>query len=1219
MTDTPKPTSPIEAEVLATLRAAQDVGTDSTELAGQVTGFDLGYHFSPQRLGLLAPLRLRPGLRAVEVGCASGALTRALGEAGLRVLGVESGAELAAAARERCRDLSTVEVVRAEAEAALAERDPFDLALLAGQLERATASPGGPRALLGTVADALAEQGVLVLAVDNQFGLGHLLGQSQGREGQPWLGLTVFPGAAATPRSWTRNALSAMLAEAGLVAQRWMLPYPDYRLPRVVVDMALLERPDAPEVVDKLVRDPLLGAFGGAPGVLPGRPLHRLALAEGIAADVAPSFLVLAARSAEAIEALTDPGLAWLVSAARRPPWRRTRRLTRSLALETVTGGGGADESWLRQQVDDQEPWVPGRPLDGELLSALHREDESELGRLLGLWRDTCLAEARPLSESDQRHPYLPGRPDVAVLPPDYLDVHPGNVMIGVDGSTRRVDLEWRAGTGVDAELAMARGLLEFAREVHHSGAAHPWPADSTLGDLLRRLAEAAGLGPVVDQRWAELVAAEAALQELVTGVPAARVASSIEAGVGVPGRPRLWELNGGVPALHDSALRLPDTETELTALRDEAVRHQRKADELLADEQRRRQEVDHELSVARAELARLDRRLGLAFAELAKATEENQWHLHLATEARAEAERARAEADQLRIEAARNTDQLMGRLRRIRTRLDALEHSSLVRTGHRYLWPAARAARGVRDLALGRAGDEPDGILRRASRIAPGLASVLGRRVRRVANRDAGLRHSVEMPTGPVVVGRGQVVELEGWVTHDQLPVRSVSVVAGGQEHRATLGHPRPDVVNALGAIGLRVPAGSGIRARLSIPAVTSPTTLPLALRVELSDGWVATRPLPALKLEPASRTPAVRVEWPHEGPRVAICLATYRPDRRFLSEQIASLRAQTHQNWVCVLGDDASGPDTLALLRELTEDDDRFVVVGHERNVGFYRNFERVLQLVPTDAELVALCDQDDVWDPDKLAVLLEQFADEDVQLAYCDMRLVDEHGEMTAPSFWGTRSNQWTDVSSLLLLNRITGAASLFRADLLREQVLPFPPGTPSAFHDQWIAASALVAGRIAFVGRALQSYRQHANNVTGQRDDRLDDGLPGLLGLIGVGLGADAGLGADKQAELEAVVEYELRRVAQFAETLLLRRGNRIADDVRAELRKLADVEHRLLPLVELAARTEVPLPYRTRARPENSGAERRLLVAALRWRAQRGKRTALPPPAQDALD
>ncbi|MFI9008706.1 glycosyltransferase [Actinosynnema sp. NPDC053489] len=1136
--------------VLDRLRAARDVGSGSVELAADLSDWELTHHFSPQRTALLAPLDVRDGLRVLDVGCGSGVLTRALGEAGARVVGVEGEPGLAAAAAERCRDLPDVRIV-ADGPGGHGE---FDLALLCGVLDRAD----DPAAVLADVAGVLADDGVVVVAIDNRLGLGRLLGRAADHRGRPWADLA---GSAAPGRAELREALE----RAGLTAQRWLLPYPDHKLPRVILDERVHGLPDAPDTVDKLVRDPLQGGFGGSSAVVAARSPHRHAVADGFGPAVAPSFLVVAGRTPRAVARATRPGLGWLVNAGRLPRWRRARRLTEDLRLSAYHGEGGAD-GWLRQAPAADEPLLPGAPLDRLLLDALARPDLDAVRDLLGLWHSCCTHDARPFA-GDPTHPFLPGRADVPVLPPDHLDVHPGNVIVLPDGTPRRIDLEWRAGDGVDAELVLVRALVEFAREVVRGGAAHPWPAETSIRQLAAHLAGLVGLAGAADSRWAELVAAEAALQEVVTGARADDVREVLAAELDAPGPPRLWE-RGGLDEVRATLADHGRLAGELAEVRAELGVP---TGSVTAEVRRRREDAAGREAGLRGELTRLDGEFGKALVELAAA----------------EAERAEAvrELDDRRAADGAVIAELSQENARLRAELDRLTSSTLVRAGREYLWPAARLARGTRDLLLGRGGQEPDGVLRRVGRRAPAVAPLLASRVRSVSERDDRLRFAVDAPA-EVEVGRGQVVEVEGWVSHADLPVRQVAVVAGGRAFRATTGHPRPDVAAAIGG-----EPNSGFRARVPVRA----GTVPLELVVTLVDGTVLRRELPAVRGRDRAGRPA-EVRWPGDGPRVAICLASYRAPRRHFAAQVESIRAQTHSNWVCVISDDGSGAEGLAVLRDVVGDDPRFVVVAHEDNVGFYRNFERALSLVPADADLVALSDQDDLWDADKLAVLVSRFADPAVQLAYCDMRLVDDAGEVVAESVWSDRVNQSADLEQLLLLNTVTGAASVVRADLVRDRVLPLPPGTPSAYHDQWIAACALAVGTISFVDRPLHSYRQHGANVTGWQRPRLADGLPGLRGLAAAGVGVGVGRLAARQAELDHITEHELRRIAQFATVLLMRNRDRLDQGDRLRLTRLASAERRLWPLVRLALEGE--------ERPGTAGAERRLLAAALLRRAQR---------------
>ena len=126
-------------------------------------------------------------------------------------------------------------------------------------------------------------------------------------------------------------------------------------------------------------------------------------------------------------------------------------------------------------------------------------------------------------------------------------------------------------------------------------------------------------------------------------------------------------------------------------------------------------------------------------------------------------------------------------------------------------------------------------------------------------------------------------------------------------------------------------------------------------------------------------------------------------RPARRTCSpRQLASIRAQTHDNWICVISDDRSSPERFAALQAAVGDDPRFAISRSEQRLGFYANFERALELAPADADFVALADQDDAWHPDKLETLLGAIGD--ARLAYSDARIVARDGSAASETFWG-----------------------------------------------------------------------------------------------------------------------------------------------------------------------------------------------------------------------
>jgi glycosyltransferase involved in cell wall biosynthesis len=341
-------------------------------------------------------------------------------------------------------------------------------------------------------------------------------------------------------------------------------------------------------------------------------------------------------------------------------------------------------------------------------------------------------------------------------------------------------------------------------------------------------------------------------------------------------------------------------------------------------------------------------------------------------------------------------------------------------------------------------------------------------------------------LPPRTIAVGRGTAFVIGGYCYHPEFPTRELSVRVGGTRQRAEHARlPRDDVyarVNPdapVAALAYR----SGFVALVDLVPVEQPKRLEIELILTLESGEEAIAPGGWIDVEPELAAPSDYSPPPspgRQGPLVAICMATYEPPDDLLRIQLESIREQTHENWVCVISDDRSSEGSFERLRELTGDDPRFAVSRSPERLGFYRNFERALTMAPAEAEFVTLSDQDDRWHPDKLERLIAGIGG--AQLAYSDARIVSPGGEVVRPSYWTERRNNHTNFGSLLLANSVTGAASLFRRELIAD-VLPFPPLLAKGFHDHWLALVAMARGEIAYLDVPLYDYVQHGGAVIG----------------------------------------------------------------------------------------------------------------------------------------
>ena len=227
---------------------------------------------------------------------------------------------------------------------------------------------------------------------------------------------------------------------------------------------------------------------------------------------------------------------------------------------------------------------------------------------------------------------------------------------------------------------------------------------------------------------------------------------------------------------------------------------------------------------------------------------------------------------------------------------------------------------------------------------------------------------------------------------------------------------------------------------------------------------------------------------------PTVSVALCTHNGER-FIRAQLQSILEQTYRPAEIVLSDDDSSDATVAIARETVDEwarahPDRTVpmrVLQNSPALRVAKNFERAI--LECSGDLIALCDQDDVWQHDRLAAVVDVFsARGDVLLVHSDARLVDANGVPLGALLLDTlRVSRWErdSINSgyatrvLIRRNVVTGATVVMRRDMAHE-AMPVPAGW---IHDEWVAAFAAARGALVLDERALIDYRQHDNNQIG----------------------------------------------------------------------------------------------------------------------------------------
>lgn len=238
----------------------------------------------------------------------------------------------------------------------------------------------------------------------------------------------------------------------------------------------------------------------------------------------------------------------------------------------------------------------------------------------------------------------------------------------------------------------------------------------------------------------------------------------------------------------------------------------------------------------------------------------------------------------------------------------------------------------------------------------------------------------------------------------------------------------------------------------------------------------------------------------------------------RKYIEEQMDSILAQSREGILLVVSDDCSTDGTAEFLDQYAQKHGSHVLVLHRRRSsgGAAAHFLGMLKLMAdlsaglaqeawadsyellpetgerlfnaAKADYFMLSDQDDVWLPEKVKLLLARMKELEgsggAVLVHSDLKVVDENLLELSPSFFRYQniSPERVSLPRLLVQNNVTGGAVMLNRDML-----PYLERQPEVclMHDAWLALIACCFGKIGWVDRPLYLYRQHRDNTLGAK--------------------------------------------------------------------------------------------------------------------------------------
>ena len=233
----------------------------------------------------------------------------------------------------------------------------------------------------------------------------------------------------------------------------------------------------------------------------------------------------------------------------------------------------------------------------------------------------------------------------------------------------------------------------------------------------------------------------------------------------------------------------------------------------------------------------------------------------------------------------------------------------------------------------------------------------------------------------------------------------------------------------------------------------------------------------------------------------KIIVLLSTYNGEK-YLKEQLNSLFSQTYKDFEIIARDDVSSDKTLEILKSYD-----VKIIESTQNLGAKKSFSTLLEyaLQNSDSEYFMFCDQDDVWNHNKIEKTLAKmkeleafYGNEKPLLIHTDLEVVDENLGTISNSMWEYEYilPKCNSFNRLLIQNTVTGCTMMINRKLALKS-LDIPK--EAIMHDWWIGLVASYFGKIGYINASTIKYRQHGNNTIGAKGHKINI-LRHTLGLL-----------------------------------------------------------------------------------------------------------------------
>lgn len=203
-----------------------------------------------------------------------------------------------------------------------------------------------------------------------------------------------------------------------------------------------------------------------------------------------------------------------------------------------------------------------------------------------------------------------------------------------------------------------------------------------------------------------------------------------------------------------------------------------------------------------------------------------------------------------------------------------------------------------------------------------------------------------------------------------------------------------------------------------------------------------------------------------------ISVCIPTYNGSK-YIIQQLESILYQLNEDDEIIISDDSSTDNTCELIQNLN--DNRITIFKENKFGNYILNYENAIK--HAKGKYIFLCDQDDVWLPNKIRIMFNELKYNDLVISDC--YITDSELNIEFNSYYSVRKAIKNRLLALLGRSPYLGCCMAFDRKILKK-VLPFPKKVNS--HDIWIGNIAAFFYKIKFIDDKLILYRRHHANTS-----------------------------------------------------------------------------------------------------------------------------------------